>query len=55
MDKVETAERIRKRFVEGNLEKAMNDDPHPGGKIKLDGRAEAQFIALVCSEASAGH
>lgn len=50
-----TVERIRKRFVEGNLEKALNDDPHPGGKIKLDGRAEAQLIALACSDAPDGH
>lgn len=50
-----TVERIRKRFVEGNLEKALNDDPRPGGKIKLDGRAEAQLIALACSDAPEGH
>lgn len=50
-----TVERIRKRFVEGNLEKALHDDARPGGKIKLDGRAEAQLIALVCSQAPDGH
>ncbi len=50
-----TVERIRKRFVEGNLEKALNDDPRPGGKIKIDGRAEAQLIALACSKAPEGH
>ncbi len=46
-----TVERIRKRFVQGNLEKALYDDPRPGSKTKLDGRAEAQLIALACSEA----
>ena len=51
-----TVERIRKRFVQGNLDKALNDDPRPGGaKVKLDGRAEAQLIALVCSAAPNGH
>ena len=50
-----TVERIRKRFVEGNLEKALNADPHPGGKTKIDGRAEAQLITLACSEAPDGH
>ena len=50
-----TVERIRKRFVEGGLEKALHDDPRPGGKIKVDGRAEAHLIALACSEAPAGH
>ena len=50
-----TVERIRKRFVEGNLDKALNDDPHPGGKTKIDGRAEAHLIALACSAAPDGH
>jgi hypothetical protein len=50
-----TVERIRKRFVKGNVEKALYDDPRPGSKMKLDGRAEAQLIALACSEAPDGH
>lgn len=50
-----TVERVRKRFVQGNLAKALYDDPRPGSKMKLDGRAEAQLIALACSEAPAGH
>ena len=50
-----TVERIRKRFVEGNLEKALHDDPRPGSKTKLDGRAEAKLIALVCSDVPDGH
>jgi len=45
-----TVERIRKRYVEGGLEKALNDDPRPGARKKLDGRAEAHLIALACSE-----
>ena len=50
-----TVERIRRRFVEGGLTKALHDDPRPGGKIKIDGRAEAQLIVLACSEAPDGH
>jgi transposase len=50
-----TVERIRKRFVEGNIEKALKDDPRPGGKTKLDGRAEAHLVALACSDAPDGH
>ena len=50
-----TVERIRKRFVVGNLEKALHEDPRPGSKTKLDGRAEAQLIALACREAPDGH
>jgi transposase len=52
---VATIEQIRQRFVEGNLEKALHDDPRPGTKCKLDGRAEAQLIALACSKAPEGH
>jgi transposase len=50
-----TVERTRKRFVEGGLEKALNEDPRPGQRRKLDGRGEAHLIALACSEAPAGH
>ena len=45
-----TVERARKRYVEGGLDKALNDDPRPGARKKLDGRAEAHIIALACSE-----
>lgn len=47
---VTTVERIRKRFVEGGLEKALKDDPRPGARPKLDGRGEAYLIALTCSD-----
>lgn len=50
-----TVERIRKRFVEGGLGKALNEDPRPGQKRKLDGRGEAILIATACSEAPEGH
>jgi transposase len=50
-----TVERIRKRFVEGGLERALNEDPRPGQRRKLDGRAEAQLIAVACSRAPDGH
>jgi len=48
-------ERIRKRFVMDGLERALNEDPRPGQKRKLDGRAEATLIATACSEPPAGH
>jgi transposase len=48
-------ERIRKRFVLGGLEKALNEDPRPGQRRKLDGRAEATLIATACSQAPDGH
>ena len=46
-----TVERTRRRFVEGGLEKVLNEDPRPGQQRKLDGRGEAHLIALACSQA----
>ena len=48
-------ERIRKRLVEGGLEKALNESPRPGQKRKLDGRGEAQLLATTCTEAPPGY
>src|SRR5215216_3744832 len=51
---VSTIERTRKRFVEGNLERALNESPRPGGKRKLDGHQEAYLVALACSDPPEG-
>jgi transposase len=48
-------ERLRKRFVIGGLQRALNDDPRPGQKRKLDGKQEARLIAEACSVPPAGH
>lgn len=48
-------ERIRKRFVADGMERALNEDPRPGQKRKLDGRTEAILIATACTEAPKGH
>jgi transposase len=48
-------ERIRKRFVLGGMEKALNEDPRPGQRRKLDGRAEATLIATTCSQVPEGY
>jgi transposase len=48
-------ERLRKRFVEGGLDRAMNEASRPGQRRKLDGRAEAHLVATACSEAPEGH
>jgi len=50
-----TVERTRKRFVEGGLAKALNEDPRPGRESKLSEREEAHLIALACSDAPDGH
>ena len=49
-----TVERTRKRFVEGGLDKALNEDPRPGQRVKLAGDAEAHLVALTCSDAPGG-
>lgn len=48
-------ERIRKRFVTGGMQKALNEDPRPGVRRKIDGRAEATLIATACSQVPEGH
>jgi transposase len=49
-----TVERTRKRFVEGSLDKALNEDPRPGQRVKLAGKADAHLVALACSDAPGG-
>ena len=49
-----TVERARKRFVEGGLDKALNEDPRPGQRLKLGIKAQAHLVALACSEAPGG-
>jgi transposase len=49
-----TVERTRKRLVEGGLGKALNEDPRPGQRTKLDSKAEAYLVALACSAAPGG-
>jgi transposase len=47
-------ERTRKRFVEGNLARALNEDPRPGREPKLNDKQEAFLIATACSTAPQG-
>ncbi len=48
-------ERVRRRFVEGGLARALHDNPRPGARRKLDGKQEARLIAEACSSPPAGH
>ena len=50
-----TVGRVRQRFVEGGLERALNDLPRPGQRSKLDGKQEAHLVAVACSAAPEGH
>lgn len=49
-----TVERVRKRFVDGGLEHALNDGARTGAPRKLSGRDEAMLVALACSEPPEG-
>jgi len=49
-----TVEHTRKRFVEGNLERALSEDPRPGRERKLNDKQEAFLIATACSAAPEG-
>ena len=44
-----TVYRTKRRFVEGNLEAALNEEPRPGGERKLTGKQEALLVATACS------
>jgi transposase len=49
-----TVYRTKRRFVEGNLERALSEEPRPGAGRKLSGKEEALLVATVCSKAPAG-
>jgi hypothetical protein len=45
---------VRKRCVDGGLERALYDAPRPGAQRKLDGPQEAFVIALACTDPPTG-
>ena len=49
-----TVYRTKRRFVEGNLEGALNEEPRPGAARKLSGKEEALLVALACSSPPKG-
>ena len=49
-----TVQRTRQRFVEGNLEGALNERPRPGGQKKLAEKAGALLETLAHSKPPAG-
>jgi hypothetical protein len=46
--------RTKRRFVEGNLEAALSEEPRPGAERKLTGREEALLVATACSKPPPG-
>ena len=49
-----TVYRTKRRFVLGNLEAALSEEPRPGAGCKLCGREEALLVATACSAPPAG-
>jgi len=49
-----TVFRTRRRFVEGGLDRALNEASRPGGRRKLSGRQEALLVATACSKPPEG-
>src|SRR3984893_4056743 len=47
-----TVHRTKRRFVEGNLERALSEDPRPGAERKLTGKEEALLVATACANSS---
>ena len=49
-----TVYRTKRRFVLGNLEAALSEEPRPGATRKLSGKEEALLVATACSSPPAG-
>jgi transposase len=49
-----TVYRTKRRFVEGNLERALTEEPRPGAERKLSGKEEALLVATACSRPPEG-
>ena len=49
-----TVYRTKRRFVEGNLEAALTEEPRPGATRKLLGKEEALLVATACSSPPEG-
>ena len=49
-----TVYRTKRRFVEGNLERASAEEPRPGASRKLTGKQEALLVATACSSPPQG-
>ena len=49
-----TGYRTKRRFVEGNLEAALSEEPRPGAARKLSGKETALLVATACSNPPPG-
>jgi hypothetical protein len=46
--------RTKRRFLVGNLEEALSEEPRPGASRKLSAKEEALLIATACSNPPEG-
>src|SRR5881628_871158 len=51
---VSTVCRVKRRFVEGGVERALNEEPRPGAARKLTGKEEALLMATACARPPEG-
>lgn len=49
-----TVERTRKKFVDGGVALALNEQPRPGARPKLTERQVARLTAIACSDPPEG-
>src|SRR4030088_384845 len=49
-----TVYRTKRRFVLGNLEAALSEEPRPGAARKLSGKEKALLVATACSSPPKG-
>ena len=49
-----TVYRTKRRFVKGNLERALSEEPRPGAERKLSGKEEALLVATACASPPEG-
>src|SRR6476619_1851297 len=49
-----TVGRTKRRFVEGNLERALSEEPRPDAERKLTGKEEALLVATACARPPRG-
>src|ERR1700675_5219758 len=49
-----TVYRTKRRFVEGNLERALSEEARPGAERKLTGKEEALLVATACANPPEG-
>src|SRR5689334_24076876 len=51
---VSTVSRVKRRFVEGGVERALDEEPRPGAARKLTGKEEALLVATACASPPEG-